>query len=548
VRLHANGIVHGDVHPGNLIVSPTGDVRIVDFGIARGTALAGQHPEPPRGGPPTYIARDQARAMLAGAVPGPATEASDLYCLAALLYEMLTGHGYLDFALDEREMLRQIAEDSPLPFTRAGCPAWPQIEGPLRAALAKEPADRLASVAELDQRLAAADHSGPAVPGAVVGAGRLLEAVLANARPGGRWFTDGLPTAPLVSVTYGSAGLALALHHVAAIRDDANLAVLADEWALRASADAAGDSAFEDPAMELTEAITGRITPFHRLSGVHAAQALVSHSLDNWPVRQAALDGYVAESRQPCENVDLTLGRCGTLLGAAILCEATSPGGRADLTQLLALGNETLENIWAELDTQPSIADGSRLRYLGVAHGWAGFLLATLRWCDATGAPRPAAVEERLHQLAALARPDGVRLRWPVTNEGAPPMSGWCNGSAGYIHLWTAAQRAFRDDRWSDLAERAAWDAYLAPGIAQLCCGLAGQAYGLLEYYRHTGEHRWLTGATELAIRAAADVTADADRGYVDGSLYKGELGVAVLAADLSRPETASMPFFGTIR
>ena len=35
-------------------------------------------------------------------------------------------------------------------------------------------------------------------------------------------------------------------------------------------------------------------------------------------------------------------------------------------------------------------ADGTRLRYLGVAHGWAGFLLATLRWCDATGAPRPA--------------------------------------------------------------------------------------------------------------------------------------------------------------
>jgi serine/threonine-protein kinase len=547
-RLHANGVVHGDVHPGNLIVSPAGDVRIIDFGIACGAALAGQQPEPPRGAAPPYIAPDQARAVLAGIIPGPASEASDQYCLGALLYEMITGHGYLDFALDEQEMLRQIAEDMPLPFTRIGCPSWPEVEEPLRAALAKDPAHRLNSVAELDRRLAAAGGSGPVLPGAVVGIDRLLETVLADARPGGRWFADGLPTAPLVSVTYGSAGIAVALHHVAAIRDDAELAALADEWALRASAGAARDGAFEDSAMELTEAVTGRVTPFHRLSGLHAAQALVSHSLDNWQALQDALDGYVTESRQPCENIDLMLGRCGTLLGAAILYEAAGQGHRANLAQLRSLGNDTLENVWAELDAQPPIADGSRQRYLGMAHGWAGFLLATLRWCDAAEAPRPTGVEERLTQLAALARPEGVRLRWPVTNDGAPSLSGWCNGSAGFVHLWTAAHSAFRDDRWADLAERAAWDAYLTPGIAQLCCGLAGQAYGLLELYRHTGEHRWLTGAAELAIRAAADVTAGTGGGYVDGSLYKGELGVAVLAADLGRPETASMPFFGTMR
>jgi eukaryotic-like serine/threonine-protein kinase len=545
-RLHANGVVHGDVHPGNLIVSPAGAVRIVDFGIARGAALAGQ--EPPRGAAPPYIAPDQARAMLAGAVPGPATEASDQYCLAALLYELLTGHGYLEFALDEHEMLRQIAEDPPLPFTRVGCPSWPEVEEPLRAALAKDPADRLASVAELDRRLGAAGRSGPVVPGTVVGVDRLLETVLADARPGGRWFTGGLPTAPLVSVTYGSAGLAVALHHVATIRDDPELAALADEWALRASADAARDGAFQDRSMELTEAVTGRVTPFHRLSGVHAVQALVSHSLDNAEARQAALDGYVTESRQQCQNIDLVLGRCGTLLGAAILHQAVGRSSRADLTELRTLGNDTLRDIWTELDTLPPIADGTRLRYLGMAHGWAGFLLATLRWCDAADVPRPAAVEERLAQLAELARPEGVSLRWPCTNEGTPSMPGWCNGSTGYVHLWTAAHSAFRDDQWYDLAERAAWDVYLTPAIAQLCCGLAGQAYGLLELYRHTGERRWLIAATELTVRAAADVTADAADNYVPGSLHKGELGVAVLAADLSRPEAASMPFFGTMR
>jgi hypothetical protein len=177
----------------------------------------------------------------------------------------------------------------------------------------------------------------------------------------------------------------------------------------------------------------------------------------------------------------------------------------ADLTGLVALGNDTLRDIWAELGTLPPIADGTRQRYLGVAHGWAGGF----------------------------------------------SMPGWCNGSAGFVHLWTAAHTAFRDDRWADLAERAGWDAYLTPGIAQLCCGLAGQAYALLELYRHTGERRWLTAAAELAVRAAADVTPvrdGSDGRYIPGSLHKGELGVAVLAADLARPETASMPFFGSMR
>ena len=59
-----------------------------------------------------------------------------------------------------------------------------------------------------------------------------------------------------------------------------------------------------------------------------------------------------------------------------------------------------------------------------------------------------------------------------------------------------------------------------------------------------------MTAATELAVRAAADVTpvATADGRYIPGSLHKGELGVAVLAADLTRPEIASMPFFGSMR
>ncbi len=219
-QIHAEGVVHGDAHPGNLILAPDGRVRLVDFGLACWADLPPTCPEAPRGGVPAYIAPDQADAMLSGAAPGPATESSELYCLASVLYEILTGHGYLEFALDEREMLRQIVEDAPLPFTRVGRPSWPEVEGPLRAALAKDPTGRPASIAELDQMLAAAEPSGAAARSAASGASapsrtilaldRLLENVLSYARPGGQWFTGGVPTAPLVSIAYGSGGLALA--------------------------------------------------------------------------------------------------------------------------------------------------------------------------------------------------------------------------------------------------------------------------------------------------------------------------------------------------
>jgi hypothetical protein len=399
--------------------------------------------------------------------------------------------------------------------------------------------------------------------------------VLARARPGGSWFADGLPTAPLPSVAYGTAGLAVALHHVSVRRDDPELAVLADEWSLRALSQSDEPAAWESADLGLTEEITGQVTPFHRISGIHAAQALISHSLDNSRARQQALDAFVATSRHPGETIDLALGRTGALLGAAILHEAIGGARYADLSQVICLGNETLTGIWAELDALSAIADRAQQRYseqrhpgqghpgqghpeqrhheqrdpgqryLGVAHGWAGFLLATLRWCATAGTAIPSALPERLDQLASLVHTSGMGARWPVTIDGPMTSPGWCNGSAGHVYLWTAAHRALRDQRWADLAERAAWDAYTTPAIGQLCCGLAGQAYALLEWHRHTGERRWLTAATELAVRAAESVHSGRADGFTVGSLHKGEIGIAVLAADLARPETAAMPFFG---
>src|SRR5207244_186311 len=152
------------------------------------------------------------------------------------------------------------------------------------------------------------------------------------------------------------------------------------------------------------------------------------------------------------------------------------------------------------------------ISYLGIAHGWAGILYATMRWTEASGIAMPASLRERLGQLADLAEHKGRGIRWPVYTEVRshklePYMAGWCHGRAGYVHLWMLAHRMFRDEAYRALAEGAAWNAWEERDLnGSLCCGLAGRAYALLNVYRATGERVWLHRAHVLANKAAVGI------------------------------------------
>jgi serine/threonine protein kinase len=567
-HLHAQGVIHSDIHPNNILVAADNRVNIVDFGLARCFGVENESSPGPRGGVGFFFEPEYANALRVAHHPPAPSLCGEQYALAALIYLLITGRHYVDFSLEKHEMLRQVAEDIPLTFMARGIPPWPYFEEVLAKALAKDPAQRFPSVAAFAKAL---NYVGPPLAPAIshdadpfpCSAGQqTLTRFLRRFDAGASLFRSGFIDAPRASITCGSAGIACALHRIACARQDPKILSLADLWCERASRDARLDDAWYCPEIEITDEIVGRISPYHTESGVHFIKAQIAHSMGDVVTQKHAIDNFIASSsRSACDNLDLTLGRSGVLLAASHLLGAVNSRSSAysviNTDALRALGNTTLFSIWQQLDSYRPIPECRQLTYSGIAHGWAGIMYATLCWCQASSAEWPAHLEERLSQLESVAHYSGGRAWWSwktVSEAHDHPgtyMTGWCNGTAGQVYLWLKAHSVLKDNRYFVLAEKAALHVAEADSSnGSLCCGLSGQAYALLALYQRNREKGLLRRAHEFAERAATVYRIRSigfDSNSVDlrpDSLFKGEPGVAVLAADLEYPDTATFPAF----
>jgi len=550
VTLHARGVLHGDVHAGNILVAGRGKIVLLDFGAARLASRLRGLDAPPRAGVPFFREPEWADAVSTRQPLPPATAAGEQYAVAALIFQLLTGHHYLEFSLDEEAMLSQIASEPPQSFVDCGLRPWPELERILSRALSKKPARRFRSMRQFAGALRAVKiarvHATPIVRGE--GIARFAERVVHGLGVDGELFRDGLTRAPTASVNVGASGIAFALYRIACIRDDPKLLALADVWNAKALRTLAERDAYYNDSEGLSESVIGRSSLTHSPVGTHLVSASIAHALGDSAVRTAAARQLVLAARRNGALLDVAFGRSGLLIACAMTLGISESGDRG--TAVVALGNRNYRALTSRLAALPPIAENRRFVNLGVAHGWAGMLYAIMRWCGATRTAPPSWLRRRLRELAGQGERTGRGMRWPWRDragEAARFMPGWCNGGAGFVHLWTLAHGTLGDRRYLELAERAGWNAWEDPGRAwDLCCGSAGRAYALLNLHRHTGERAWLERAHRLAAQAVSDARRSRGeyRSMYPNSLIRGVSGVAVLVEELSRDADARMPMF----
>jgi predicted Ser/Thr protein kinase len=151
---HAEGVVHRDVKPANLLLDREGNVHVADFGVASAAGLDSMTKTGTVLGTAGYLAPEQAQGE-------PATPASDLYSLGVLAFELLTGDRPYHGDTAAAEAAAHI--HAPIPSVSERRPHLPrQLDTVFRRALAKEPSARYPSAGEFvaDLRHALHDAAG----------------------------------------------------------------------------------------------------------------------------------------------------------------------------------------------------------------------------------------------------------------------------------------------------------------------------------------------------------------------------------------------------
>ena len=162
---HEHGIVHQDLKPGNIMVTPKGQVKVLDFGLAQlldagaGAEVTASLTESDGAGTLPYMAPEQLRG-------DPVDVRTDIFSTGIVLYEMSAGQRPFREKLAPR-LIQQILSEAPRPLQEWNRRISPQVESIIMKALDKQPDLRYQSARELRvdlERLGAQQTTSSAIP------------------------------------------------------------------------------------------------------------------------------------------------------------------------------------------------------------------------------------------------------------------------------------------------------------------------------------------------------------------------------------------------
>lgn len=142
---HRAGLVHGDLKPGNILITPNNQAKVTDFGLARALGDSAMDEGEVVWGTPAYFAPEQA----AGDRVLPAT---DVYAIGIIFYEMLTGR--VPFVgVDDQEVARKHLYEAHLPVDQLNPDIPESLARVVDAAMAKNPNERFLTADHLREAL-----------------------------------------------------------------------------------------------------------------------------------------------------------------------------------------------------------------------------------------------------------------------------------------------------------------------------------------------------------------------------------------------------------
>ena len=135
--MHSQNIIHRDIKPGNFIITPQDDIKILDFGIAKSLSEPDLHLTQPgtKVGTALYMSPQQVKGQ-------PLDRRTDIYSLGITFFHMLTGQHPYDSKLSEYEIYNKIINDPLPPMSSIYAGVSPQMEDIIYRAVAKKPLDR----------------------------------------------------------------------------------------------------------------------------------------------------------------------------------------------------------------------------------------------------------------------------------------------------------------------------------------------------------------------------------------------------------------------